>query len=312
MKGVAVIGTSMLDLAVVSASELEKNRCNKVKIVQSFGGSMHNVAWNLGVLGTETHFLSKFGRDETAMTLIRDLQEQSVFVYGTAVNRDTPVFINIDEPEDQLLLSSIHPDFLFHSRDMIPVSVLNDCRWGVTDQADPEFLRQLGMKVKEPRWIFSGQVPDMSVLQYFSGLVVNRNEMQSYAGLEPLDQAARGLLRRGLEWVVITLDQDGAVLVTPKAVTAFPAENSGPYPLGCGDALTAGLAAGLEQGCTVEDALRLGLRAAAVIIQQLPALSAELKTLRPELGDTALLSREQNSREFVRKPVNSAVSQEKN
>lgn len=46
MNGIAVIGTSMIDLVVVGRQTFEMEHCNKAQIVRSFGGSMHNVAYN--------------------------------------------------------------------------------------------------------------------------------------------------------------------------------------------------------------------------------------------------------------------------
>ena len=48
MNGVAVIGTSMIDLVVIGRQVFEMEHCNKAQIVRSFGGSMHNVAYNCG------------------------------------------------------------------------------------------------------------------------------------------------------------------------------------------------------------------------------------------------------------------------
>ena len=113
MNGIAVIGTSMMDLVVLCRQAMEMERCNKAQIVRSFGGSMHNVAYNCGCLGLETHFISKFGRDDTGLAIINELQKKTCFVYGPVVNQNTPVFISASDSEKGLYFSSIQPEFLF-------------------------------------------------------------------------------------------------------------------------------------------------------------------------------------------------------
>ncbi len=78
MNGVAVIGTSMIDLVVIGRQVFEMEHCNKAQIVRSFGGSMHNVAYNCGCLGLETHFVSKFGRDDAGLAIVNELQKKRV------------------------------------------------------------------------------------------------------------------------------------------------------------------------------------------------------------------------------------------
>ena len=97
----------------------------------------------------------------------------------------------------------------------------------------------------------------------------NREELAALTGLELNDltavvAAARRLCADGPEWVVVSLGADGAV-----AVSADEARHVSPppvvalNPVGCGDVLVAGLAAGLAGGLGVADALPLAVRVSA-------------------------------------------------
>lgn len=277
MNGIAVIGTSMMDLVVLCRQAMEMERCNKAQIVRSFGGSMHNVAYNCGCLGLETHFISKFGRDDTGLAIINELQKKTCFVYGPVVNQNTPVFISASDSEKGLYFSSIQPEFLFQGEaEDLPYCVISECAWGITDQTDPAFLKTLLSKTLQTRWIFSGQIPPEATLEKWEGIVVNRDEMNAYAGAVPMAQAAKALLKKGVSWIIITLDKDGALLVTMEGIRPYPALQDGAYPLGCGDAFLSGLLLGLSQDKPIEHCLHPALAAAAIVLQEPAALSEKL------------------------------------
>jgi tagatose 6-phosphate kinase len=91
---------------------------------------------------------------------------------------------------------------------------------------------------------------------------------------EALIEAMRELNSRGAGWVVVSAGKqsllatsvEGAYRLTPPTV-ADPQN-----PIGCGDALTAGLAWGLSRGMSPVDAIRLGMAAATDRLRQiLPA-----------------------------------------
>ena len=282
MNGIAVIGTSMIDLVVVGRQAFEMEHCNKAQIVRSFGGSMHNVAYNCGCLGLETHFVSKFGRDDAGLAIVNELQKKTCFVYGPVVNQSTPVFISASDPEKGLYFSSIQSEFLFHGEgEDLPYCVLGECDWGITDQIDPAFLTTLLAKTPQTRWIFSGQIPPEATLDKWEGIVLNRDEMTAYAGSVPMAQAAKALLKKGVSWIIITLDKDGALLVTLDGIRPYPAEKDGAYPLGCGDAFLSGLLLGLTQKKPIEHCLHPAFAAAAIVLQEPAALSEKLCQLKP-------------------------------
>lgn len=97
----------------------------------------------------------------------------------------------------------------------------------------------------------------------------NREELAALAGLELPDldsvvAAARRLCLAGPEWVVVSLGADGAVAVSPdQALQVTPPPVVARNPVGCGDVLVAGLAAGLASGLDVAGALPLAVRVSA-------------------------------------------------
>lgn len=276
MEQVALIGTVMLDMILQARNGLEFDRCNKVDCTRSPGGSMHNVAWHCGLLDMETHFVGKFGRDEIGLELYGGLQKNNVFVYGPTLNLDTPVFFSVQSEEKQMMLSSIRQEFLFDDDQDIPYCIVQDCAWGVTDQIDSNFLLKLCTKAKKTQWIFSGQVPDSSVLPYFTGIIVNRREMGDYAQNQSVQKACQELLALGIQWIILTLDEEGAVLYEKSSTRYFPALGQGVHSLGCGDGFLSGLLYGLTHHGQVATSIAYAMKAAAILLSEPAALNSHI------------------------------------
>ncbi|AWN51384.1 1-phosphofructokinase [Methylobacterium sp. 17Sr1-1] len=97
----------------------------------------------------------------------------------------------------------------------------------------------------------------------------NRHELEEWAGrplpaLADVVAAARGLVARGIPLVVVSLGADGAVFVRDgEALHALPPGMEVASTVGAGDALVAGLVAGLCAGTSLADTARLALAFAA-------------------------------------------------
>jgi tagatose 6-phosphate kinase len=97
----------------------------------------------------------------------------------------------------------------------------------------------------------------------------NREELAALTGTELDDlaavvTAARALCARGPEWVVVSLGPDGAIAVSAgRAVGVGAPRVVAVNPVGCGDVLVGGLAAGLAAGRSVDEALPFAVTVAA-------------------------------------------------
>lgn len=88
-------------------------------------------------------------------------------------------------------------------------------------------------------------------------------------------RAARQLLQCGVRHVLVTLGSDGALLCAAELEQHFPARAVKAIDtVGAGDTFVGGLAAGLAEGMTVGDAVRLGQAAAGVAVSRSGVQSA--------------------------------------
>jgi ribokinase len=102
-------------------------------------------------------------------------------------------------------------------------------------------------------------------LQAVDILTPNAVEAKVLAGRAPdaaiaPEEVARELIRSGVKQVVITLGENGALIVTDSSVTRVPAiKVNAADTTGAGDAFNAGLAMAIACGETLEDAVRLAV-----------------------------------------------------
>lgn len=103
----------------------------------------------------------------------------------------------------------------------------------------------------------------------------NREELARTVG-RPLDDeqglidAMAELRSRGAEWVVVSQGPAPLMALGPQGLIKIqPPKIAVRNPIGCGDCLAAGIAAGLQRGFDVPKALEIGIRAAAENAQEL-------------------------------------------
>jgi ribokinase len=104
-----------------------------------------------------------------------------------------------------------------------------------------------------------------SLLQLVDILTPNQSEAKVLAGLGPgaevePEVVARRLIRSGVKQVVMTLGENGALIVTDKSSIRVPAVcMSAVDTTGAGDAFNAGLAIALACGTSLEEAVRFAV-----------------------------------------------------
>ena len=92
-----------------------------------------------------------------------------------------------------------------------------------------------------------------------------------YAVPSSIPDAVRTLQKRGARWVVVTDGSRPTYVADPEGGETWlptPTPRQVVNPLGCGDAMAAGIAVGLRRGLSVPDAVRLGQIAAMRNLEQ--------------------------------------------
>ena len=237
-----LIGTALVDHLIYSATPLLKNACNKLPNQLRSGGSLRNIAHNLAVLGTPPTFLAVWGNDLMAQALRQELSELKVELSGPIIPLPTPVFTALSTPDDTLLISGITEDFLIKKDYPFPYQ---DYELVVTDRNDPALWKQILTINNRMRFITIGFLADKDFQYALNGTIINRQEYEETFGCADYSAA----VVNPASWLVVSLDQDGLFYRYQKDTAYQPNKQlvvQG-YPIGCGDALAAGLLHYLNQ-----------------------------------------------------------------
>lgn len=302
---VLVIGAAGLDVKVYPRTRaVEPYISNPGNIRWEWGGVARNIAENLARLGAEVHFITAVGSDNWGEALLQSLNDLNIDTTSCIITEERPTSAyvalhQIDKRlwlafEDMDTLREITPGHLYRLRglvrdaDMVCIDANLSARvletlFRLTRQyhipvcADPT-TTTLAHRLHP-------HLPDIAVI------TPNKDEAEALLG-EPLDDeeaisaGARRLVQLGVDLAIITLGADGLFYATSEESGRLPAIPIDIVdPVGAGDALTAAVAFGLLEDVSPEEAVRLGMTAAArtILCNETVCPTLSLETLYEQI-----------------------------
>ncbi|MFZ0731260.1 MAG: ribokinase [Candidatus Sulfotelmatobacter sp.] len=250
-----------------------------------FGGKGSNQAVGSARLGALVKFVAKIGKDtfgDMALELYRKEGVDAAFVKGSA---DAPTGVGFIVVEAKSGQNSIAIDPGANEL-LTPADVSKAAR---ACKAASVVLTQLEIPVEAAQKALElgrslGAVTILnpapvrplpaSVLRLVDVLTPNEKEARVLAGRSPdvsIEAAivARDLIRGGVKQVVMTLGEQGALLVDSSQQKHFPAiAVKAVDTTGAGDAFNAGLAVALAQGSTIEEAIGFAVVTGAMAVMK--------------------------------------------
>lgn len=297
---VLVIGASSLDVKGYSQGSLEKGTSNRGRIRSSLGGVARNIAENLACLGVPTILISAVGDDGSGKRLLAQTTDSGVDTshvlidpegrtgsYMAILDRQGGLYVSID---DMVILSQITPRLvndrrrLFRDARMViidanlPPRTLGTVfrlarKYRVPVCADPtskQLAPRLKLYLDQLRMVTPNTAEAEALLG--QGPIIGRNEAIT---------AAKQLVARGVEIAVITLAEMGVCYATSNESGHVPALDIEVVDLtGAGDALSAAIVFGLLEEMPVDEAIRLGVSAAALTLQSPETVCRDLSLER--------------------------------
>ncbi len=296
-----VVGGANVDIGGRSAGKLVAGDSNPGRVRLSLGGVGRNIAHNLSLLGADVRMLTALGEDVHGQTLFTQSSEAGIDMSGCLRLRGerTSTYLYIAGPDGEMELAvsdmdiceKITPEYLANH-----YALLQNARVIVCDTNIPaQSLQYLADHFTAP--LFCDPVSTAKaaklwpILGKLHTLKPNRMEAELLSGVKistraEAETAARVLLSKGLQRVVISMGSEGSYAATEEEglwLPNLPAKMVS--TTGCGDAFMAALVWAYLQGCDLKTALTAALAAGAITLESSETISPELceDTLRQRM-----------------------------
>jgi pseudouridine kinase len=296
---VLVIGAAGLDLKGYAAGALRLGATNPGQVRRSVGGVARNIAENLARLGHSVFLISAVANDEAGRWVLERTRSAGVNVEHVAVipeGRTGTYLAVLDQQgnlmvavDDMGILETITPRYLQARRALfeqtamvvldanlspaaLRMAVRLARRFGVPVAADPT-SPTLAMRLRPILSELHLVTPNTAEAEALTGLPVPNVDEALFA--------ARYLTALGVRVAIITMAELGLVYAASDLSGHIPAIRTEIVDFtGAGDALTASVIFALLHGIPIEEAVRLGVAAAALTLRSRETVSPELSLER--------------------------------
>jgi pseudouridine kinase len=292
---VIVVGAACLDVKARLRGDTVAGTSNPGQVRISVGGCARNMAENLARLGLHTALISVVCHDDFGHTIISqteragvitdymlDACEQSSAAYIALYGAQGQLLVGVDDTEPIAALTpaviAAHADMLAGAR-----MVVMDANVPLpTAQRLLHICGQAGVRVALDPVAYGLALRYRPLIGAFSLVTPNSVEAQALTGAPVASvaqgiAAARQLVAQGVAVAIITMAEAGLVYATPDSSGYVPAiDIEVQDPTGAGDALTAAVVYALLNDIPVDEAVRLGVSAAALTLDSAETVRQDL------------------------------------
>jgi pseudouridine kinase len=294
---VLVIGSAGLDIVGRADADLLIGTSNPSNLRMSFGGTARNVAENLARLGTDVILITAVGDDPQGKQLLFQTSETGVNVDHAIIVTDQPTgtYLAILDNQgnlrlgmdDMRVIDSITSEYLRQRRELFKDAVFVF----VDANLPPKTLKTAISIAWRARIPIAADPTSVSLapalLPHLERLwLITPNETEAevlcphpvpHADRDMAIDAARHLVSQGVDIAIITMAEFGLGYASANRSGHVPAlQTEIVDPTGAGDALTAAVIFALLNDIPLDEAVRLGLSAAALTLRSPGTVAADL------------------------------------
>jgi len=254
MNKILVLGTALIDNIIQSNTPINEGICNKASSLLMAGGSMRNVAYNLGILGLKVDFLSVWGNDDYSLLIKKELKAIDIDTKGPQIDLPTPVFTHINTAATSYSISSFTPDFYL---DYNYPFAYQDYSLLITDSENEKLLENILTINPDIKFIITDHLPNIK-FDNIIGIALNRHEFYNQVNNHNYHKVCKDYPNA---WLTVTLDVDGAFCgdkadsftITNKNIVANGCS------LGCGDAFVSAMIYKMQKQASLKEATDFSL-----------------------------------------------------
>jgi ribokinase len=286
---VCVVGAINLDLVARVAALPQRGETILAASLNRYpGGKGANQAVASARAGAATRMIGRVGADEAGDWLVGFLEQAGVDATGVARDADAPTgqaFITVGDDAENCIVVIPGANAALSTADASR-AVVGDAR---------VLLAQLETALAPVADLFTADLPGClkvlnaapalaegaTLFPYCDVLILNETELAAYAGMGVSDDiatvvaAARNLLAKPAQHIVVTLGAEGALIVSADGEFHAPARPAQVVDtVGAGDCFCGVLAAGLDEGLSLQAAVLRGNTAAALAVARPGAANA--------------------------------------
>ena len=292
---VTVVGAANVDITATPLRQYVAGDSNPSQVEIGFGGVGRNIAHNLSLLGNDVRLITVFGDDAISLSLRDDCRRVGITVdpFYEIPGARSNYFICVNDEHGEMQAGAADMELMRHLPPAMIEMQLPAINSGAALVADcnPEedVLRFLVENCRVPLYVDapsqakSHKIKSILAVNREAPLIlkVNRAEAHSISGVDgSVDELAAWFLVNGVSRIFITLGSDGVYCAQASASLTLPArETTILNTTGAGDAFMAAVVHAELRGAGLEEATSLGLAAAAITLNNLNAVSDDVKLL---------------------------------
>lgn len=279
-----VVGSLNMDMVVNVSQIPQKGETVLAKEINYIpGGKGANQAYAMAKLGAEVAMIGCVGADRNGSKLLENLQSVNVNTKGIQIFKNQPTgmaVIAVEETGENSIVVISGANFMLTKQWIKQLqNYIDECDVVIAQLEVPiesvcvvaELAKQKGKTMLlDPAPAVKG-LPE-TLFQNVSIIKPNETELQILTQKpttteQEIVEAANVLLKKGVEKVVVTLGEKGAILVTEKEHTVFASKKvKAVDTTAAGDAFTAGLALKLSEGCSCEQAIEFATKVSSIVV----------------------------------------------
>lgn len=297
---IIAIGGANVDRKFSIEGNTQLGTSNPASVTESVGGVARNIAENLGRLGNFVSLLTTLGEDHDGLLieqssnafinfdLVEKVRDEATGSYTAVLDHTGELIIAM---ANMAIYDKLTPSILqqyeatLHNASCIIIDLncpLETVQY-VKDFAIQHNIMLAIVPVSSPK--MSRMPKDLQGVNY---LICNRDEAEAYLQqkvetFEQYEQAVQGLLEKGVEYVLLTLGDQGVMAGHANNITHFKAVVTEDIVdvTGAGDAFVSAYLHGMLNNETLEESVQLGLINASKTLQS-------DKTVRTDLSKNNL------------------------
>ncbi|MDP5273851.1 carbohydrate kinase [Chengkuizengella axinellae] len=313
-KHITCIGGANVDRKSQVMGSPQYGTSNPVTSFKSTGGVARNIAENLGRLESSVSLLTLLGDDSEGdwllekskpymdMSLSYKMPNNNTGAYTAVIDNEGEMVIALSEMSimDQMEVSHVQKkwgrvagsDFI-----LMDTNLPSDVIEYIIKQSNINAIPVCIASVSSPK---IHKIPENCL--GVTWLILNRDEAETLTGITLSDEksfkkAAKMMIAKGIEYIVITLGDKGVFYFTKQGETEFihPPSTIVQDVTGAGDSLIAGLVYATIHGENIQSACKYGMSCSAITLQTNETVHSELnKNVLHEVYKTYFEGNEQH------------------